>query len=285
LFVVLLALSSMLLTSALVVYVNREQNWKILADQATAKAAAAMNDRDAKVAEADAARTAAAELARSSHEQAEAIRAQLASTERQLSEKNSAIARVESDLALARADQAKLAEALKACQDTQSKQQDAIVEARKIIDDLNRKYADANVHIADLTSNLAVTERERRYFAEQVTKSQAELKQLTQALRDANIDLNKIVAGGGPGTGAGAPAINGVIKTVGDIDGIPHAVISVGSADAVIKGMEFNVIDREHGDFLGKLRIDKVESNESSGQLYGPRVGDVKAGVEVRTQL
>ena len=82
-----------------------------------------------------------------------------------------------------------------------------------------------------------------------------------------------------------SPKINGVVTDVRTIAGRPYATISVGSVDNVVKGMQFNVIDRDSGNFLGILTVDTVEPNESTGQLQGPRVADIHKGHEVRTQL
>ena len=50
--------------------------------------------------------------------------------------------------------------------------------------------------------------------------------------------------------------------------------------------MVFKVIDRATGNFLGELTVDSVEPTESTGRLSsGPRLNDIKAGVEVKTQL
>ena len=64
-----------------------------------------------------------------------------------------------------------------------------------------------------------------------------------------------------------------------------YATISVGSSDQVQPGMEFKVINKATGDYLGALVVDSVSPNESTGRLSGPHVPDIKAGVEVRTQL
>jgi hypothetical protein len=85
--------------------------------------------------------------------------------------------------------------------------------------------------------------------------------------------------------GPAAPAINGVIRAVKPIGGIPYATISVGSADGVAKGMEFKVVNRGTGDFLGILTVDSVDLNESTGRLSGPRTNDIRSGAEVKTQL
>jgi len=87
-----------------------------------------------------------------------------------------------------------------------------------------------------------------------------------------------------PGVTPATP-INGVIRDKKNVNGVIFATISVGSQDQVTKNMVFNVIDREQGDFLGYLRVDRVEPNEAIGRLDGPKVADIKPGNEVRTQL
>ena len=49
--------------------------------------------------------------------------------------------------------------------------------------------------------------------------------------------------------------------------------------------MEFKVVDRATGNFLGTLTVDTVEPNEATGRLFGPSVAAIRPGVEVRTQL
>ena len=137
--------------------------------------------------------------------------------------------------------------------------------------------------INDLTNRLEVTERERRNFAEQLEQFRGENQKLSAAIRDMGGDLNLVV--GNAGKGRGAPKINGVIRDVRTIAGRAYGTISVGSADSVIKGMEFKIVDRNTGNFLGILTVQSVEPNEATGQITGPNVAAVKPGVEVRTQL
>jgi hypothetical protein len=35
---------------------------------------------------------------------------------------------------------------------------------------------------------------------------------------------------------------------------------------------------------MGILTVDSVEYNESTGQLQGPKIGEIRPGIEVRTQ-
>ena len=49
--------------------------------------------------------------------------------------------------------------------------------------------------------------------------------------------------------------------------------------------MRFQVINARSGEFFGVLTIDTVRQNEAIGRLEGPRVAEVRPGLEVRTQL
>ena len=95
--------------------------------------------------------------------------------------------------------------------------------------------------------------------------------------------LASIAPGQTPGV---APRINGVVREVRTIAGLPYATISVGSADNVTKGMQFNIVQR-NGAFLGKLTVDTVELNDATGRIAGPpdKLSLVQPGVEVKTQL
>jgi hypothetical protein len=126
-----------------------------------------------------------------------------------------------------------------------------------------------------------VTEKERRYLAEQLTEAQNASQRATAQLKDLGVQPGQTTQG----LKAGAPAINGVISGVQPINGVPFATINVGSAQSVSKGMEFNIIDRPTGTFLGILTVDSVEQNEAVGRLRGPHVDQIKQGNEVRTQL
>ena len=49
--------------------------------------------------------------------------------------------------------------------------------------------------------------------------------------------------------------------------------------------MKFTAINRQSGEFLGYVTIDNVTPDEAIGQVEGPKVEKVQAGVDVRTQL
>ncbi|HEY0010276.1 MAG TPA: hypothetical protein VGB55_16255, partial [Tepidisphaeraceae bacterium] len=89
------------------------------------------------------------------------------------------------------------------------------------------------------------------------------------------------------GTRAGAPAINGVIRNRRTIAGKEYATISIGTQDQVSKGMQFNILDKESGQFLGVMKVDVVDANEAMGQITasGGNLAQIKAGNIVRTQI
>ena len=146
-----------------------------------------------------------------------------------------------------------------------------------------RQASDLNASVSDLTNKLDVTERERKLLAEQLTQATGEAQRLgAGAVKGAGITPDRA---GEYVNRSGMPAINGVIRARQNIAGREYATISVGSADGVTRGMEFKVVDRTTGNFLGTLIVDTVEPNEAVGRLEGPRVAEIRPGVEVRTQL
>jgi hypothetical protein len=210
------------------------------------------------------------------------VKAQLSAAQTQIDQKDAALAQAGSSAALAAADSSRLTEALKASEDQKSKQQDIITQIRTDDAALVKKDSDLNITVSDLTNKLDVANRERENFGEQLSEAKSQNDNLVKILGDNGINPNQV---GGIRANGGAVPINGIVRDTRVINGIPYATISVGSADNVQKGMEFNVIDRQRGQFLGKMTIDSVEPHEATGRLEGPRVDDVKAGIEVRTQL
>jgi chaperonin cofactor prefoldin len=203
---------------------------------------------------------------------------------RTVADRDAQLARTNAQLALQSADIGRLTEALRSSEATQTQLNQLAQQLRESNDRLVRQNADQSMSITELTNRLEVTERERRFLAEQFTEAQGQVDRLGRALRDMGGDVAAL-SQGPTGVGRGAPRINGVIRATRDIAGIPYATISVGSADNVVRGMQFNIVDRASGRFLGKLTVDTVEPNESTGRLEGPAIAEIRPGVEVRTQL
>ena len=145
-----------------------------------------------------------------------------------------------------------------------------------------KRNSDLNLSVSDLTNKLEVADRERTNFQEELAEAKTQSENYVKIIKDLGGNPNGV---GGVAANLGAPPINAVVRDTRSINGIPYATISVGSADSVTKGMEFNVIDRDHAQFLGKLTIDSVQPNEATGRLDGPGINSVHSGTEVRTQL
>ena len=179
-----------------------------------------------------------------------------------------------------------MSEALKASEDTKSKLEEMVAGLRSANDQDLQQAAQSSQQISDLTNKLEVTERERRFATEQLEEMRNQTAKLSAAVQEMGRNPREILASIAPGAAAVSPApcINGVVRDVRTIAGLPYATISVGSADGVAKGMVFNVVDRA-GAFLGKVTIDTVELNESTGRVIGPKVDQIAKGVEVKTQL
>lgn len=282
LFVVLHVVLSLMLTAGLIVFVNRTTNFQQAL--AASKISAAGAEQRAQAAESDAqlSQQASDRAVKAVNDQITAIQVKLVDAQRQLAAADARIAKDASDAALASAETAGLTDALKASEDQKGRQADALAQGRTDIDNLTRKNSDLNLAVSDLTNKLEVALRERSNYSEQLAESKGQVENLTALVKDLGGNPNTV---GGTRANLGAVAINGVVREVKPINGIPYATISVGSSDNVQKGMQFNVIDRDRGLFLGQLTIDSVEPTSATGRLEGPRINDVHTGTEVKTQL
>ncbi|HRK31326.1 MAG TPA: hypothetical protein PLD59_09630 [Tepidisphaeraceae bacterium] len=283
-FVVLLVVLSIVSSAAFVTYVNTVEDARKAAE--TANQALALKNQEAenyKAAAEDATR-AATENFKTATAQIEQMKQARDAANKFVADRDAELAKAQSQLALQSADLSRLTEALKSSEDTKSKLQDMAASLRTTNDTMTKQNAEQSMTISDLTNKLEVTERERRFLAEQFAEAQNQSGKLGKALKDMGGNVASILETP-TGLAGGAPPINGVVRATRTIAGIPYATISVGSADSVMRGMEFKVVDRDSGKFLGVLTVDSVEPNEATGRLDGPAIADVRAGVEVRTQL
>ena len=283
LFVVLHVVLSMLLTAGVVVFVNRVDDYnKIVADWKQKTATAEAHATAAGNA-ADAAKEALTKANGDLAAQVEQNRKDNATAAAALGDLNVKLADATKQLAIAQADTTKAIAVVGASQAAQTQLASQVTDLRATVDTLTKSKLELDTAVADLTNQRDVLEKQRRDLAEKVSMLDSQVDIATKALADAGINLkDKFFI---PGTKAGAPPINGVVNEVRMIEQVPYATISVGAADSVIKGMEFKVIDKEKGDFLGVLTVESVDTNEATGRLYGPGVSRVHKGLEVRTQL
>jgi len=283
LFVVLLVVLSLLFTAATVVFVNRVGDFKTVAQQTENTLRAEKLRAEQLEREATVAKQAAVDQMNQLTTTNSQLNQQLTAAQADGAKKDAGVADLRNQLALQTLALTQSTEAAKASETQRTTLLAQLTDLRKSADELLRRNVDLNQTLAETQNRLDVTTREWRNVQEQLAEAQQQAGKLTAALKDAGVRPEQAVAAAG--TRAGAPAINGVINAVRSIAGIQYATISVGSADQVAKGMRFSVIDRQSGSFLGYLTVDSVEPNEATGRLQGPRIGEVKRGNEVRTQL
>ena len=282
LFVALNVLLTLILTSATLVYINKED---IQRDSLTKVKA----ERDSKAQQVETLQAQVNSLQanvqaanQQANTQATASGNEVIRLQNDLSKLQVQLATESSKAAQQQLDISRLTEALNASQAATARLNDEVARLRTNNDTLVKQSSDLNATVSDLTNKLDVTERERRLLAEQLTQTKGEAQRLGKIISGAGLSPQQQEVAVNR---SGLPSINGVVKDVRAIAGNQYATISVGSADSVSKGMEFKVIDRRSGNFLGTLVVDTVEPNESTGRLFGPNVAAIKPGVEVRTQL
>lgn len=280
LFVVLLIICSLLLTSATVIFVNRTEDFK--ATQEADKATISRLNREVQIAqdERNAAQTREEKAAADAIRTITDLNAQLAQIKREIGSRDVTANELKTKLAVQSAANTQQATALaiaqKTLQDLTARYDGLIKEADK--NRLaNAQLVGAN---ADLQKRVEEAERERKWIAEQLVQVKKDLADAKNLLAQNNIPLE--VAGS---KRIGTPNLKGTIKDV-KVDGeLAFATITLGSTDKVEKGMEFNVINQSTMEFLGKLTVESVEPNEAFGRLEGRRVKDVKPDYQVLSQL
>ena len=282
-FVVLQVILSIILTSGVVVWVNRAESFKKANDMAKAAAQAAERERTQLAAElsdnkAETARqlTLMQNLANSKQDQVNTLNGQLTQAQTEIASLRS---QVDQTTAAVNAS----SQAQQVAQKTLETQTAQFTDLRKSQDATTKRLVEAELAISQMTNRYQVTNAQWRQALEQVAQLQGENKNLREQVNKAGGN-----AGGQARVLNSEPLvkIQGTVSDKRNIGGIPFATISVGASDQVAKGMTFRVIDPKSNEpFLGYVTITQVEPNQAIGRLSGPRIDQIRPGNEVRTQL
>jgi len=280
-FVILLVILSLVETAGIVVFVNRSENFalsvKNLKDNVAAQQAKATSADDRAAAANDARIQAEADkvnIRNSSQQTIDGLRASIL-------EKDTQAAQLNAQLAQATAAQKSSGDAVLVAQKTLDTLNAQLTELRKSNMDLQRRDSENSLALVALNNNFDTVKRQWRDATEQNTELQNQLKNAQETMKRVGVN-------------SGSPTLNpealvdvkGVVRKTQNLNGVPMATISVGSADQVTKGMRFSIIDRNAAEpFLGYLTVQVVEPNEAIGTITGPRVNLIHPGVEVRTQV
>jgi len=286
LFVVLLVLVSIVLTAGVVTFVNKVEplqktivtlksdvaNAKQLLEQKNAEYAASVSALDK--AQSDAA------------SEAGSLRTAALTLRSTIEERDKAVAGLETKVAVLTSTTQQQAVAVEASEKGRAELNNQILALRKDADERLRQVADYSTRVNKLVADLEQTERQRRNLAEQLTAATVKTDKQAKLLLDMGVTTAQLEKSDA-GLRAGAPAINGVVRSRRNIAGKEYATISIGSQDQVAKGMEFNILDANTGAFLGKLKVEVVDQNEAVGEIMAEpqNLAQVKPGNVVKTQI
>ena len=280
-FVVLLVILANITVAALVVFVNRQENFRALDVAAETKLAAKTGELTLARADNEALKASDLQQLNARDTTIAAQREALAAAQTNLGALNSQNADLTSKLAMAINAQTSTTAALQVAQQQNATSDTNFATLRKEHDELQARYTGESLHITDLQNTLDVTKRDRDYLSEQVVQLLAQNAQQADVIHKnlpAIESRQGVIVNPTP-----MIALDGVIRDKTVIAGVPYATISLGSAEQVQKNMQFKVIDGDK--FLGYLTVDTVEPHESTGRLEGPHINDIHSGVEVKTQL
>ena len=276
-FIVLHVIVSLLLAAGIIVYVNQRENFKLAAE--TAKSQLADEKRVSaewknRVPLVEAA--AAARLVEKDNQIA-TLNTAVQTAQGSITQRDSQLAELQQNLVQANASGVSANEALKVAQGQLKTQADNLTAVLATNDKLQKQNVESSNRISELTNALDVTTRHDRYMGEQNTQLAQQIASANELLRKYNISpTGTTLPPGGALNTTPAVNINGVVRDFKNINGVPYATISLGSAEAVTRGMQFKVVDPTRNQFLGYLTVDTVQVHEATGRLDGPAVNQVR---------
>ena len=280
-FVVLLVVTSLLLSASIVVFVNRVEDNKALADASKRQVTSEKQKAAEQTTNFTESQMARRDLQNEMTKQVGELNRTVVDREAEVQKRDGELAQLKKDSQVKEATLKGTADALRAAQEMGTGFLTANKDLRATNDDLLKGNGELNTQVTILDNKLRQTEKAREYAEEMVVELKSQLAGVRQ--KGGPAGAATIGSAAIPEGTADVP-INGVVRSVDIIGGKKYATISVGSSDLVKKGMRFNVINRQGGEFLGFLTVDSVQPNEAIGQLEG-KVDKIQAGVEVKTQL
>lgn len=285
-FVVLLTVFSIALSMLVVAAFAQQQNWKSEADGARAAQAAA--EAKAKITTENAAINQQRALDRHLEDvrSINTCKSDLTEKEAKITELERAKAEAENKLTIALGQITSISDQNKLLVAALNREKEFGSKLGIRNSELERRNIDLNDRVKELTVNVAMATSQIRALQQQITAMEASggTGAVTQVPGGPGIVEANIPSAAAPAVPAITAPIRGEITSIkGNL-----ASISVGNADGVSPGITFLIYRKnpEGGTplYLGSLRVNRVDANESAGQLE-KTVGDIKAGDLVRDEL
>lgn len=271
LFVVLLIICSIVLTAATVTFVNRVDDFQKERVASTGEINRLKQELDTAQSEASAAKLREQQAQGDFNRARTELDQQLNEARQALGQREAALNELKTKAGIQDATLTDLASAQKVAQQNVTdlqKRLDQIITENDKIRLANAELTGANT---DLAKRLDATESERRFLAEQINQLRSDLASAHNFLRDRGITLDSMRQ-----RPAAPTRLTGVVRDVRRENGISYATISLGSAQGVKKGMQFNIVDQGRNDFLGVITVEAVEQNQAFGRLDGPRLAQIR---------
>jgi hypothetical protein len=272
---------ALMLSSGLIVFVNRQED----VQAAYKKAISDKNIAEAHAtAETESSAAAASELTN----QNQAARNVEATLNAEIAKLNSQLAEKDQQIALANASAQSANQALSVAQADIKARDEAYKALYAAKDRKDKESVEQSNRITELTSSFEIAKRQNDFMSEQVAQLKSEIDEKNKLLVKYNISpTGTAVSAGNEINQTPVVNINGIVREFKNINGVPFATISLGSADAVTRGMKFSVIDPTANKFLGYFTADTVNTHDAIGRLeLRPGVDSVQPNVsEVRTHL
>jgi hypothetical protein len=280
LFVVLLIVCSLLLTAAVVVYVNLSAEWRTYSDDLKSQMDLLTRQKNDAMADAVAAKLREDKMGTEWSLSTAQLRTELSQARAELVAAKNEAAGLTTKRDMDAASIQSLGIALKTVQDNLNavhKRNEGLIAD---LDKMKVESASTAAANTDYAKRLDATEAERRWLNEQVIQLQKDLATARNTLAEHRIPVEPPAV-----RSLSAPPVNGLVMEVKVTDGQAFATINIGSAEKVEKGMQFKVVNQGGTEFLANLTIDAVEPNEAWGRLEGPKVKQVSKDCRVLTQL
>ena len=278
LFVVLLIVCSLLMTAATVVFVNRTEDFAAARKADDARIARLTYELQTEKNHADAASKRETEGVSVANARITDLQNRIQTLTKDLADKDVENNRLAAAGAVDKVTISNLTAGVQAAQDniaSISKRNESLVAENDQLRARQVELAGANT---DYAKRLDSADRELRHLNEQVIALKARIALLGGDAADA-------VASNRPTPTIQLPDVRGAVREVRKEGGITYAVINLGTADKIARGMELQVVDPTSQTWMGKFIVDNVDTDRSFGRLEGPRVQQVKADHLVISKL
>jgi hypothetical protein len=277
--VVLLVLASLLLSAGVVVFVNKEEEFRKTAEAAATSLTSEQRSHKDTRGQLEAANANVLAMSKDFNNRIDLLKQESAGKDTTIGELKNQLAKLDQDkkgIEVALTSMTKVQEGL---QGQLAAAHNEVGTLRQIRDKLVDERHTLNVQLTDAVAKVDALEKARKNAEERAAGARAQLDDLEGKVKSAGFSVGTLPKR----TNEGAPQLEGVVNGVFNAGGKPWASITIGSKDNVEKGMRFNVVNNK--EFLGYLTIQTTEPTEAAGVLEGPQVDKIRSGDQVKTQL